>query len=83
MIKITDEMRNIKQKRIDEVCKRVDRQIERAINNKRNICLFDCDMDADTDVYYEVRRMYEAEGYKIVPTGYNGGVWQRSENICW
>lgn len=83
MIKITDEMRAIKQERIDEVCKRVDKQIERAVNDKKNICLFACDMDADADVYSEIRRMYEAEGYKIVPYGYCGGVRQRAENICW
>ena len=83
MIKITDEMRDIKQERINKVCKKVDRQIEMAVNNKKNICLFDCDVDADADVYYEVRRMYEAEGYKIVPYGYSGGVWQRAEKICW
>lgn len=83
MIKITDEMKNIKQKRIEEVCKKVDRQIERAVNNKKNICLFACDMDADSDVYDEVKQMYQKEGYKIVPYGYSGGVWQRCENICW
>lgn len=83
MIKITDEMRNMKQKRIDEVCKRVDKKIEQAVNEKKNHCFFDCDMDADSDVYDEVKKMYQGEGYKIVPYGYSGGVWQRAENICW
>lgn len=83
MIKITDEMRSIKQKRIDEVCGRVDRQIERAIKENMSRCLFACDMDADDDVYNEVKQMYQREGYRIVPYGYIGGVRQRAENICW
>lgn len=83
MIKITDEMRNIKNKRIEEVCNKVDRQIELAVRANQSYCLFVCDMDADADVYNEVKQMYQAEGYKIVPYGYSGGVRQRAENICW
>ena len=83
MIKITDEMRNIKQKRIQDVCSKVDRQIELAVRANKNYCLFVCDMDADADVYDEVKQMYQAEGYKIVPYGYSGGVRQRAENIYW
>lgn len=83
MIKITDKMRTVKQKRIEEVCNKVDRQIKMAVSANKNYCLFVCDMDADADVYDEVKQMYQAEGYKIVPYGYSGGVWQRAENICW
>ena len=83
MIKITDEMRNMKQKRIEEVCNKVDIQIKLAVSENKNYCLFACDMDVDCDVYDEVKQMYQAEGYKIVPYGYSGGVRQRVENICW
>lgn len=83
MIKITDEMRNMKQKRIEEVCSKVDRQIELAVRANKNYCLFVCDMDADVDVYDEIKKMYQAEGYKIVPYGYSGGVRKRAENIYW
>lgn len=37
-----------------------------------------------SDVDYEYfRALYEANGYRIVPTGYIGGVWQLTEDICW
>ena len=59
MIKITDEMRSMKQKRIEEVCKKVDNQLEQAVKDKKNVCLFACDMDADYDVYYYIKQIYE------------------------
>lgn len=31
----------------------------------------------------EVREKFRAAGYKIKPTGFIGGVWQDSEDICW
>jgi hypothetical protein len=31
----------------------------------------------------EVKRMFIARGYTFKPTGYVGGVWQLSEDICW
>lgn len=31
----------------------------------------------------ELRRMFLEKGYTFRPTGYYGGVWQMSEDICW
>jgi hypothetical protein len=31
----------------------------------------------------EVKRMFLDQGYSFKPTGYCGGVWQLSEDICW
>ena len=31
----------------------------------------------------EVKSEFQKHGYRFEPTGYIGGVWQRTENICW
>lgn len=31
----------------------------------------------------EIKRMFLDKGYSFRPTGYCGGVWQLSEDICW
>ena len=31
----------------------------------------------------EVKEEFKKHGYRFEPTGYIGGVWQRTENICW
>lgn len=31
----------------------------------------------------EVKKRFIEAGYRIKPTGYIGGVWQLSEDICW
>lgn len=31
----------------------------------------------------EVKELFRSKGYTFRPTGYIGGVWQRTENICW
>lgn len=31
----------------------------------------------------EVKSEFKKHGYTFEPTGYIGGVWQRTENICW
>lgn len=31
----------------------------------------------------EVKREFEKHGYTFEPTGYIGGVWQRTEDIMW
>lgn len=31
----------------------------------------------------EVKQMFLNQGYSFKPTGYCGGVWQLSEDICW
>lgn len=31
----------------------------------------------------ELKAMFRAKGYSFKPTGYVGGVWQRTIDICW
>lgn len=31
----------------------------------------------------EVKEEFKKKGYTFRPTGYIGGVWQRTEHICW
>lgn len=83
MISITKEMKDISRKRMAEVEIKVDNQIKRAVERGESTAYFACDKDGDSDVYAEIRAKYEREGYRIVPTGYIGGVWQRTEHICW
>lgn len=83
MIEITKEMKDISRKRMAEVEIKVDNQIRRAIERGENQAYFACDIDGDSDVYSEIRAKYEKAGYRIVPTGYIGGVRQRTEHICW
>ena len=83
MIKITDTMKAAHKKRLDEVEARVDACILRAIEAGRNSAHFDCDKDADADVYQEIRAKYCNEGYKILPAGMSAGVYQTTETICW
>lgn len=35
------------------------------------------------DFYCEVREEFKKHGYTFKPTGYVGGVWQRTEDIYW
>jgi len=32
---------------------------------------------------HEIKNMFLAAGYTFKPTGYVGGVWQLSQDICW
>ena len=83
MIEITQEMKNAHAQRIASVEARVDKRITMALEDGRNITYFPCDKDSDADVYAEIRAKYERAGYRIIPTGYIGGVWQLTEDICW
>ena len=35
------------------------------------------------DFYEDVKAEFKKHGYIFKPTGYIGGVWQDSEDICW
>jgi hypothetical protein len=83
MVEITNEMRNQKKERIEKIEAKVDECIRKAVKNGTNGCYFPCDKEGDADVYDEVRSKYERAGYKIKPTGYIGGVWQKTEDIYW
>ena len=38
---------------------------------------------SESAYYWEIRRKYEAAGYRVAPTGYIDGVYQRTERLYW
>ncbi len=82
-LKITDEMKNKRQERLDKMYDEVNDRIKTALEHDRSYAYFPCDKVNDKDIYDEVRAKYEAAGYIIKPTGVIGGVWQLTEDICW
>lgn len=80
-MKITDEMKERKEKRISQMIDRVNKDIKMAVSRKQNSTCFA--FDKTDEYYFEVRTKFENCGYKIVPTGYINGVWQRTEDITW
>lgn len=80
-MKITNEMRNSKQKKIDELVEIVNDRIRYAVEHGRHEACFA--INKDNTYYRDIRRVFEEQGYKIKPTGYIGGVWQETEDIYW
>lgn len=80
-MKITNEMRNLKQKKIDELVEIVNDRIRYSVEHGRHEACFP--VNKDNTYYQDVRGMFEEQGYKIKPTGYIGGVWQETEDIYW
>ena len=56
------------------------RDIQRASEAGRRQTCFN---PYDYTHYDAVKREFESRGYYFTPTGYIGGVWQRTENITW
>lgn len=80
-IKITKEMQNKRQAEIDRLVAKNNESIKYAMkHNRSNACFTPY---PDNQYYSEVRAIFERAGYKIKPTGYIGGVWQLTEDICW
>lgn len=42
-----------------------------------------CFNPSNNQYYDAVKRAFQEQGYHFSPTGYIGGVWQNTENICW
>lgn len=84
-MRITRKMYYDRLERIDEIIERVNACIRRAVERGDHKCCFDCSKYSDNDApfYDDVRREFELAGYTIKPTGYIGGVWQRTEDISW
>ena len=80
-MKITDEMKARKEKKISEMIDRVNKDIQFAVNRKQNSACFA--FDERDEYYFEVKKKFLDYGYKIVPTGYINGIWQRTEDIIW
>lgn len=84
-LKITTEMRTGRAKRVDELIAHTNENIKRAAEQGKHRCFFPVDKECESEApfYAEVKRKFEAAGYRIVPTGYNSGVWQKTEDIEW
>lgn len=64
----------------DHACESVLRAIERAQQEGRRDTCFD---PRPSEQYDAVKREFELHGYRFRPTGFIGGIWQRTEHICW
>lgn len=38
---------------------------------------------ASSEYKDDLKQLYHQKGYRFKPTGYIGGVWQQTEDICW
>lgn len=97
MIKNATEMKNTTlenehyKKGFEQAINSVMRAIERASNEgKRKTCFNPTSYHYETEhgtrrLFFddEVKAEFIKHGYTFEPTGYIGGVWQRTENICW
>ena len=64
----------------DRACESVLREIEKAQKaGMRDTCF----NPQPYEQYDAVKREFERHGYSFRPTGFIGGVWQRTEHICW
>ena len=60
------------------------KEMAREVEHGRNSCSFIPYEHAIYEDYFEeVKAKYESVGYVIKPTGYIGGVWQRTMDIIW
>ena len=64
----------------DKACAMVMRYIEKASSEGRRDTVFD---PRPVEMYDAVKDEFKKHGYTFKPTGFIGGVWQRSEQICW
>jgi 6-phosphogluconate dehydrogenase len=66
-------------KAVDDQARSVMSCIERAIERGESRVCFSVALKYVDDV----KKLFVRLGYTFRPTGYVGGVWQRSEDICW
>lgn len=79
MVTITKEMRQCSELHKFET--QTDLAIMRAVDRGESKAVFP--LDNDDPYFYELCRLYEKAGYKIVPFGIWGGVRQRGYYITW
>lgn len=84
-VMISKEMTESRETKVDALVSRCNRKIQEAAKQGLHRTIFLCDKDdlSEGPFYAEVRAKFEKAGYCIVPTGYNGGVWQLTEDIEW
>ena len=83
-MKITEEMKASRKKRIEEAVRKQNEAIREAVKNGRDSTLVLCyETESSGDLYPEIKDIFELAGYTIRPYGYSGGVWQREMVISW
>lgn len=58
-------------------------EINRRIKESKDIGLSCTFFPARAEYEDDLKRLYKDKGYTFKPTGYIGGVWQETEEICW
>ena len=80
---------NGRRKAFEQCQKNTEDSILRAIRNGNNrTCLaytvaYDKLSGKYIDCEDDIKTWLKGLGYQIKPTGYSGGVWQTTEDICW
>jgi len=83
-MEITADMKNAKQARIDKLIEKQNESIAYAVKNGRHDACFVTDHHhVDSDLFSELKGIFESAGYKVYPTGIIGGVWQQTYTIAW
>lgn len=63
----------------EKACESVMRSIEKASAKGFRDCCF----NPPAEFYEPVKAEFQKNGYTFRPTGYIGGVWQLTEQVCW
>lgn len=84
-MEITKSMRDSREEQVSKIIERINADIKRASGKGLHECYFDCSKHnrLQAPFYEEVKEKFERYGYRIKPTGYIDGVWQRTEHIEW
>ena len=71
-------------KTYEDLLESQDRSIEYAVNEGRTYCDFSIHDTVYSNMWEDqMKEHYKALGYKFRPTGYLGGIWQRTLEIYW
>lgn len=69
--------------RLEKEIKKVERKIKDACEYGRNSTCFGMLDQYKNPIDFEVKKHFKKLGYTFKPTGYVGGVYQHTEDICW
>ena len=79
---ITREMRDSRAEKVSKIIENINRDIKRASEKGLHECYFACSKDNYSSTVYKKSEKDWAD-YRIKPTGYIDGAWQRTEHIEW
>lgn len=85
MIKSANEMRRLTEGNVHyqkEIADAVS-SVQREMQHSAKLGLTHAHFSVSSKYYDEVKQIFLSKGYRFVPTGYIGGVLQRTERITW